>query len=73
MVRELVLDTETTGLDPEDGHRLVEIGIIELENHIPTGSHFPLLFKSRKRLRYKAEQIHGLSSEFLRNKPKFVI
>ena len=40
MIRELILDTETTGLDPEDGHRLVEIGIIELENHIPTGSQF---------------------------------
>ena len=70
MTRELVLDTETTGLNYEEGHRLVEIGIIELENHIPTGEYF-LLFKSRKSFRQKAEEIHGLTNEFLKDKPKF--
>tara|TARA_Y100000766_G_C18763746_1_gene534765 strand:+ start:148 stop:864 length:717 start_codon:yes stop_codon:yes gene_type:complete len=69
--RELVLDTETTGLDFEDGHRLVEIGIIELENHIPTGNHFHHYLNPERDSDLKAEQIHGLSKEFLKNKPRF--
>ncbi len=71
MIREVVLDTETTGLDYEDGHRLVEIGIIELENHVPTGNHFHYYLNPERDSDYKAEQVHGLSSEFLKNKPKF--
>ena len=71
MSRELVLDTETTGLDFEDGHRLVEIGIIELENHIPTGNHFHYYLNPDRVSDYKAEQVHGLSREFLKNKPRF--
>ena len=71
MIRELILDTETTGLDPEDGHRLVEIGIIELENHIPTGSQFHYYLNPERESDNKAEQIHGLSSEFLKKQPKF--
>ena len=71
MSRELVLDTETTGLDFEDGHRLVEIGIIELENHIPTGNHFHHYLNPERDSDYKAEQIHGLTKEFLKNKPRF--
>ena len=71
MYRELVLDTETTGLDHEEGHKLVEIGIIELENHIPTGSHFHYYLNPERDSDYKAEQIHGLSREFLKNKPRF--
>ena len=71
MSRELVLDTETTGLDFEDGHRLVEIGIIELENHIPTGNYFHYYLNPERDSDYKAEQIHGLSREFLKNKPRF--
>ena len=71
MSRELVLDTETTGLDSDDGHRLVEIGIIELENHIPTGNHFHHYLNPERDSDYKAEQIHGLSTEFLKNKPRF--
>lgn len=71
MIRELVLDTETTGLEYEDGHRLVEIGIIELENHIPTGNEFHYYLNPERKSDVKAEQIHGLSSEFLKDKPKF--
>tara|TARA_B100000963_G_scaffold347991_1_gene354939 strand:- start:45 stop:761 length:717 start_codon:yes stop_codon:yes gene_type:complete len=70
--RELVLDTETTGLDFEEGHRIVEIGIIELENHIPTENHFHYYLNPERESDYKAEQVHGLSTEFLRNKPKFI-
>ena len=70
MVRELILDTETTGLDYEQGHRIVEIGIVELENHLPTGSYFHL-FKSREDSDKKAQEVHGLSREFLNDKPKF--
>ena len=56
-MREIVLDTETTGLDPEDGHRIVEIGAVELMNHIPTGKEYhqyinPLWLCQIKRLRY---------------------
>ncbi len=71
MSRELVLDTETTGLDYEEGHRLVEIGIVELENHIPTGNNFHYYLNPERDSDYKAEQVHGLSREFLKNKPKF--
>lgn len=71
MTRELVLDTETTGLYYEDGHRLVEIGIVELENHIPTGNYFHHYLNPERLSDYKAEQIHGLSSAFLKDKPRF--
>ncbi len=71
MSRELVLDTETTGLNYEEGHRLVEIGIIELENHIPTGSQFHYYLNPDRDSDYKAEQVHGLSREFLKDKPRF--
>ncbi len=71
MNRELVLDTETTGLNYVDGHRLVEIGIIELENHIPTGDYFHYYLNPERSSDKEAEKIHGLSSEFLKDKPKF--
>ena len=71
MTRELVLDTETTGLFHEEGHRLVEIGIIKLENHIPTGEYFHYYLNPERISDKKAEEIHGLTSEFLQNKPKF--
>ena len=71
MTRELVLDTETTGLNHEEGHRLVEIGIIELENHIPTGEYFHYYLNPEKVSDKRAEEIHGLTSEFLKDKPKF--
>lgn len=71
MRRELVLDTETTGLNFEDGHKLVEIGIIELENHIPNGNYFHHYLNPERNSDYKAEQVHGLSREFLKDKPRF--
>ena len=71
MIRELVLDTETTGLDHEDGHRIVEIGIVELENHIPTGSYFHCYLNPERDSDRRAQEVHGLTREFLNDKPKF--
>ncbi len=71
MIREIVLDTETTGLSYEDGHRLVEIGIIELENHLPTGDYFHYYLNPERNSDIRAKEIHGLSREFLNDKPKF--
>ncbi len=71
MIRELVLDTETTGLDHEDGHRIIEIGIIELENHLPTGSYFHYYLNPERDSDKRALEVHGLSREFLKDKPKF--
>ena len=70
-MRELVLDTETTGLDPENGDRIVEIGIIELSNHIKTGKQFHYYINPERESDIKAEKIHGLSTEFLSDKLKF--
>jgi DNA polymerase-3 subunit epsilon len=70
-MRELVLDTETTGLYHENGDRIVEIGIIELENHIKTGNFFHYYINPERKSDPKAEQVHGLSQDFLSNKPKF--
>ena len=72
MARELVLDTETTGLNHEIGHRLVEIGIIELDNHVPTGSYFHYYLNPERESDEAALRVHGLSKEFLSDKPKFV-
>ena len=72
MVRELVLDTETTGLNHEIGHRLVEIGIVELDNHVPTGNYFHYYLNPERESDEAALRVHGLSKEFLSDKPKFV-
>lgn len=69
--REIILDTETTGLSPLEGHRIVEIGAIELINHLPTGNTFHVYFNPERDMPKEAEAIHGLSSAFLRDKPKF--
>ena len=71
MTRELVLDTETTGLDHEDGHRIIEIGIVELDNHLPTGNYFHHYLNPERDSDKRAQEVHGLSREFLREKPKF--
>ena len=71
MIRELVLDTETTGLDYEKGHRIVEIGIVELENHLPTGSYFHCYLNPERDSDKRAQEVHGLTREFLNDKPKF--
>ncbi len=71
MAREIVLDTETTGLDPRFGHRLVEIGCVELEDFVPTGRHFHRYVDPERDMDADAERVHGLSTHFLRGKPKF--
>jgi DNA polymerase-3 subunit epsilon len=70
-MREIVLDTETTGLDPESGHRVVEIGCIELVNHLPTGRDFHTYLNPERDMPPDAERIHGLSAAFLADKPRF--
>jgi DNA polymerase-3 subunit epsilon len=70
-LREIVLDTETTGLDPFDGHRVVEIGCIELINCIPTGRSWHCHLNPERDMPYQAFEVHGLSTEFLRDKPRF--
>jgi DNA polymerase-3 subunit epsilon len=67
-MREIVLDTETTGLDPLDGHRLVEIGCVELINGIPSGQTFHRYFNPERGMPAEAFAVHGLSEEFLKDK-----
>jgi DNA polymerase-3 subunit epsilon len=71
MEREIILDTETTGLSPKDGHRLVEIGAVELFNRIPTGKVFHKYINPERDVPFEAERIHGIKTEFLLDKPKF--
>ncbi len=70
-MREIVLDTETTGLDPATGHRVVEIGCVELFNHIPTGSEYHVYIDPQRDMPAEAYAVHGLSEEFLRGQPRF--
>jgi DNA polymerase-3 subunit epsilon len=70
-MREIVLDTETTGLDPFQGHRVVEIGCIELLNRIPTGASFQRYLNPERDMPQEAFKVHGLSAEFLKDKPLF--
>jgi DNA polymerase-3 subunit epsilon len=71
MIREIVLDTETTGLDPFAGHRIVEIGCIELVNHIPTGRSKQWYVNPQRDMPEEAFRVHGLSAEFLAKHPLF--
>jgi DNA polymerase-3 subunit epsilon len=71
MVREIILDTETTGLDPAKGDRIVEIGAVELLNHLPTGRTFHVYINPERDMPKEAEAVHGLSSTFLKDKPVF--
>ena len=70
-MREIVIDTETTGLEPADGHRVVEIGAIELFNHIPTGRVFHSYINPERDMPAEALQVHGLTSAFLQDQPVF--
>ena len=70
-MKEVVLDTETTGLSVKDGHRIVEIGCIELENLIPTSKKFHCYLNPEKKVSEKAFEIHGYTDEFLLTKQKF--
>jgi DNA polymerase III subunit epsilon len=71
IMREIVFDTETTGLDPTGGDRLVEIGLIELVNHIPTGRSFHRYVNPERPMSVEALRIHGLDDAFLADKPRF--
>jgi DNA polymerase III subunit epsilon len=71
-MREIVFDTETTGLDPVQGDRLVEIGCIELVNRFPTGKTFHCYFNPERDMPEAALKVHGLTSDFLKDKPLFV-
>lgn len=70
-MREIVFDTETTGLDPRTGDRMVEIGCVELINLVPTGKTFHAYFNPERDMPPGAEQVHGLSAAFLSGKPLF--
>ncbi len=72
MLREIILDTETTGLDALKGDRLVEVGCVEIVNRMPTGREFhAFIFPEDRQVHPEAERIHGLTNEFLRDKPPF--
>ncbi|MEE2981418.1 MAG: DNA polymerase III subunit epsilon [Pseudomonadota bacterium] len=70
-MREIVIDTETTGFDPSKGDRVVEIGGIELVNHIPTGVEYQVYINPERDMPAGAFEVHGLSEEFLSDKPVF--
>ncbi len=70
-MREVVLDTETTGLDPEQGDRIVEIGAVELKNHLPTGKTYHKYINPKRAMPAEAFAVHGLGDDFLRDKPVF--
>lgn len=70
-MREIVLDTETTGMDPYEGHRIVEIGCVELENHLPTGNHYHIYINPERDVPAEVVAVHGLTEEFLKDKKSF--
>src|SRR6202789_705976 len=71
MAREIALEPETTGLDPLGGHRLIEIGCVELDDFIPTGRSFHRFIHPERDIDPDAERVHGISLDFLAGKPKF--
>lgn len=70
-MREIVLDTETTGIDPKDGHRIIEIGALELVNHMPTGEQLHIYINPEREIDAGAVAVHGLTDDFLDDKPLF--
>jgi len=70
-MREIALDTETTGMDPAQGDRIVEIGCVELDNHVPTGRTYHVHVNPKRDVPAEAEAVHGLSTKFLSTKPVF--
>ncbi|MGZ3272863.1 MAG: DNA polymerase III subunit epsilon [Caulobacteraceae bacterium] len=71
MAREIILDTETTGFEPRQGHRMVEIACVELQDFLPTGRSFHVYIDPERDMPPEAEKVHGLSAAFLKGKPKF--
>ena len=70
-MREIVMDTETTGLEPQGGDRIVEIGGVELMNHLPTGRTYHQYINPERSMPREAFEVHGLGDEFLRDQPVF--
>lgn len=70
-LREIIFDTETTGFDPSDGHKLIEIGCIELIDHMPTGNVYHQYINPERDVPIEAVNVHGLTEEFLKDKPLF--
>jgi len=70
-MRQIILDTETTGLDPRQGHRIIEIGCVELLNRKLTGNNYQVYLNPEREIDAGAQQVHGLSNEFLADKPVF--
>ncbi len=70
-MREIVLDTETTGLNVEDGHRVIEIGACEMINHVITGKSFHKYLNPERQIDKEATKVHGINDDFLIDKPKF--
>ena len=70
-MRQIILDTETTGLDPQEGHRIIEIGCIELNNRRLTDNRFHVYLNPEREIDENALEVHGLNEEFLRDKPLF--
>ena len=70
-MRQVVLDTETTGLDPSQGHRVIEIGCVEIDNRKLTGRHYHCYLNPGREIDAAAIEVHGLTSQFLRDKPRF--
>src|SRR5215469_9502762 len=70
-MREIVLDTETTGLDPADGHRIIEICCLELDNHLPTGRVYHTLIQPERDVPEESVRVHGLTAEKLAEAPVF--
>ncbi|RGP35846.1 DNA polymerase III subunit epsilon [Pseudotabrizicola alkalilacus] len=70
-MREIVLDTETTGFEPSEGHRIVEIGAVELFNHLPTGKTYHQYINPERLMPKEAFEVHGLGDDFLKDKPLF--
>lgn len=71
MAREIILDTETTGLDPKKGHRLIEIGCLEIEDLLPTGRTLQLFVDPERPIDPDAIRVHGITDDMVRGKPKF--
>ncbi len=70
-MRQIILDTETTGLDPKDGHRVIEIGCIELLDRRQTGNYLHFYFNPDRAMDQGAIEVHGISNDFLKDKPRF--
>ena len=70
-MRQVVLDTETTGIDPAKGHRIIEIGCVELINRKLTGNHFHVYINPERVVEQEAIEVHGITNDFLTDKPVF--